>query len=84
MVHLPATAGFGSGTRQRRLTFSKTEKVSLHQRAYAARPIDGKPPQVLLRADGALGYARVMRVMGELNRAGLNRVSLVVAATDAP
>ncbi len=43
-----------------------------------------KPPQILLRADGALDYARVMRVMGELNRAGLNRVSLVSVQADAP
>ncbi len=37
----------------------------------------GKPPQVFLRADRGLDYGAVMRVMGELNRAGLNRVSLV-------
>ena len=37
----------------------------------------GQPPQIFLRADRALDYGRVMRVMGELNRAGLNRVSLV-------
>ena len=38
---------------------------------------DGQPPQVFLRADTKLDYGRVMRVMGELNRAGLNRVALV-------
>ncbi|WP_174284940.1 protein TolR [Sphingomonas bacterium] len=37
----------------------------------------GQPPQIFLRADRALDYGRVMRVMGELNHAGLNRVSLV-------
>jgi biopolymer transport protein TolR len=36
-----------------------------------------EPPQVYLRADTALDYGSVMRVMGALNRAGLNRVSLV-------
>ena len=36
-----------------------------------------KPPQVFLRADRGLDYGRVMTVMGELNRAGLNRVALV-------
>lgn len=41
---------------------------------------DGKPPQIYLRADQGLGYGKVMRVMGELNRAGLNRVSLVTNA----
>jgi len=40
------------------------------------------PPQVLLRADKGLDYGRVMRVMGELNRAGLNRVALVTNAGD--
>ena len=33
--------------------------------------------QLFLRADATLDYGRVMRVMGELNRAGLNRVALV-------
>jgi len=36
-----------------------------------------EPPQIFLRADTALEYGRVMRVMGELNRAGLNKVALV-------
>ena len=40
-----------------------------------ARSGDG--PDVTLRADRALDYGRVMAVMGELNRAGLNRISLV-------
>ena len=43
---------------------------------------DGKTPQILLRADTNLGYGKVMRVMGELNRAGLNRVSLLTNASD--
>jgi biopolymer transport protein TolR len=38
---------------------------------------DGKAPQVFLRADRTLDYGRVMRVMGELSRAGLTRVALV-------
>ena len=43
----------------------------------AALQAGGQPPQVFLRADRGLDYGRVMRVMGELNRAGLNRVALV-------
>ena len=43
----------------------------------AANKAGGEPPQIFLRADRALDYGRVMRVMGELNRAGLNRVSLL-------
>ena len=40
------------------------------------------PPQVYLRADRGLDYGRVIRVMGELNRAGLNRVSLVTTDSE--
>lgn len=35
------------------------------------------PPQIYLRADRGIDYGAVMRVMGELNHAGLNRVALV-------
>ncbi len=48
--------------------------------AHAGQP---EPPQIFLRADTALDYGRVMRVMGELNRAGLNKVSLVSTGSDA-
>ena len=50
--------------------------------AFARIAADGgeTPPQIFLRADRALDYGRVMRVMGELNRAGLNRVALVTDA----
>ena len=37
----------------------------------------GEGSDITLRADRALDYGRVMAVMGELNRAGLNRISLV-------
>jgi|TARA_R110002012_G_scaffold23597_8_gene79968 biopolymer transport protein TolR len=37
----------------------------------------GDGPDITLRADRALDYGRVMAVMGELNRAGLNRISLI-------
>ena len=39
-------------------------------------------PQVFLRADRGLDYGRVMGVMGELNRAGLNHVALVTVGQD--
>ncbi|MDK2762216.1 MAG: ExbD/TolR family protein [Sphingopyxis sp.] len=42
----------------------------------------GKPRQIMLRADKGLDYGRVMRVMGELNRAGLTRLSLVTTGSD--
>ena len=46
---------------------------------------NGDAPQVMLRADRSLDYGKVMLVMGELNRAGLNRVSLVTTgSSDRP
>jgi len=45
--------------------------------AEAALPEPEGGRRVYLRADKALDYGRVMKVMGELNRAGLNRVALV-------
>lgn len=40
-------------------------------------------PRVHLRADQSLNYGQVIAVMGELNRAGLRRVSLVSVASGA-
>ena len=42
-----------------------------------------RPRQIMLRADKGLDYGRVMRVMGELNRAGLMRISLVTTGANA-
>ena len=50
--------------------------------AIAAQSGTAKPPQIFLRADRSLDYGRVMTVMGELNRAGLNRVALVTVTKD--
>lgn len=47
----------------------------LAQIAAAPAPPEGR--RIYLRADRTLDYGQVMRVMGELNRAGLNRVALV-------
>ncbi|OQW47119.1 MAG: protein TolR [Proteobacteria bacterium SG_bin6] len=41
-----------------------------------------KERQVFLRADRKLAYAEVIRVLGELNRAGLNRVALLTVAKE--
>ena len=49
------------------------------------RGTDGKPPLVTLRADKTLEYGRVMGVMGELNAAGFNAISLVTnGSVEAP
>ena len=50
----------------------------------AAQPQPPEGRRVYLRADKGLDYGRVMRVMGELNRAGLNRVALVSVGGDGP
>ncbi len=43
----------------------------------AAQPEPPEGRRIYLRADRSLDYGRVNRVLGELNRAGLNRVALV-------
>jgi len=50
----------------------------------AAEPQPEEGRRIYLRADKGLDYGRVMRVMGELNRAGLNRVALVSVGGDKP
>ncbi len=41
-----------------------------------------RPRQIMLRADKGLDYGRVMRIMGELNRAGLTRIALVTTGAN--
>ena len=50
----------------------------------AAQPQPTEGRRIYLRADRGLDYGRVMRVMGELNRAGLNRVALVSVGGGTP
>ena len=51
--------------------------------AIAGAQKDGdKPRQIMLRADKGLDYGRVMRIMGELNRAGLTRIALVTTGSE--
>ena len=51
--------------------------------AIAAEPAPPEGRRIYLRADRGLDYGVVMRVMGELNRAGLNRVALVSVGDEA-
>ena len=48
----------------------------------AAQPQPAEGRRIYLRADKTLDYGKVMGVMGELNRAGLNRVALVSVGGD--
>ena len=41
-------------------------------------------PVIVLRGDRSLDYGRVMAVMGELNRAGFNSISLVTSGSSTP
>ena len=54
-----------------------------HLADIAAQPEPPGGRRIYLRADKNLDYGRVMRVMGELNRAGLNRVAMVSVGGDA-
>jgi biopolymer transport protein TolR len=47
----------------------------------AAAQNPDNPRQIMLRGDTAISYGQMMRVMGELNRAGLNSVSLVTTGS---
>ncbi len=50
-------------------------------RDIAADQNPADPRQIMLRGDRTLDYGLIMGVMGELNRAGLNRVSLVTTGS---
>jgi len=50
----------------------------------AATPGEDGGPRIFLRADRSLDYGRVMRLMGEINAAGLRKVALVSVAGDKP
>ncbi|NJS15031.1 MAG: ExbD/TolR family protein [Sphingopyxis sp.] len=41
-----------------------------------------EPRQIRFRADRSLDHGRVMRVLGEINRAGLTRIALVTSGSD--
>lgn len=43
----------------------------------------GEQPDIVLRGDTSLQYGRVMAVMGELNRAGFNSISLLTSGSDS-
>jgi biopolymer transport protein TolR len=66
------------------LTSDAALSTKLEEIAGRAPGPDGKPAPVFLRADQGLGYGKVMKVMGELNHAGLNRVSLITDASSKP
>lgn len=55
----------------------EVDMASLPPRFVDLAAIQPEAPQIYLRADRSLPYGKVMAVMGELNHAGLNKVSMV-------
>lgn len=55
-------------------------ELSAQLEAIAAEQDAANPRQIMLRGDTTISYGEMMKVMGELNRVGLNSVSLVAAA----
>ena len=87
-INLPASRAAALPQEQQQVTISIDEAGFVYiddaavelgglPQALESLPQTGDGPDITLRADRALDYGRVMAVMGELNRAGLNRISLV-------
>ena len=53
---------------------ARLEEIAVAQKA-------DNPRQIMLRGDTTISYGQMMRIMGELNRAGLNSVSLVTTGS---
>jgi biopolymer transport protein TolR len=49
--------------------------------AIAAKQSPDNPRKIMLRGDTVVDYGSMMRVMGELNRAGLNSVNMVTVGS---
>jgi biopolymer transport protein TolR len=60
------------------------DALDAHLQQIAASSREPGGPRLFLRADRGLDYGRVMQVMGEINRAGLRRVSMVTVPGAEP
>lgn len=58
-----------------------TSELPARLEEIAASQSPEKQRQIMLRGDTSISYGQMMRVMGELNRAGLNSVSLVTTGS---
>jgi biopolymer transport protein TolR len=95
-VNLPDSRAGALDQEQKPISVSLDEsgKIYVNDEETAAAALPGRldllaasvkgadQPQVYLRADRGLDYGQVMRVMGELNRAGLNKVALVTVGEE--
>ena len=77
-IDLPDSRAAQLSNEQQQVTISIDQAGDGLPQALESLPrMGGDGPDITLRADRALDYGRVMAVMGELNRAGLNRISLI-------
>jgi biopolymer transport protein TolR len=58
----------------------KPSELAPRLEAIAAEQTPDNPRKIVLRGDTTVDYGSMMKVMGELNRAGLNSVSMVTTA----
>ncbi len=55
----------------------KPSELAARLEAIAAEQTPDNPRKIMLRGDTVVDYGSMMKVMGELNRAGLNSVNMV-------
>jgi biopolymer transport protein TolR len=59
----------------------KPSELAGRLEAIAAKQTPDNPRKIMLRGDTVVDYGSMMRVMGELNRAGLNSVNMVTVGS---
>jgi biopolymer transport protein TolR len=59
----------------------KPSELAKRLEAIAAEQTPDNPRKIMLRGDTVVDYGSMMRVMGELNRAGLNSVNMVTVGS---
>jgi biopolymer transport protein TolR len=59
----------------------KPSELAGRLEAIAAQQTPDNPRKIMLRGDTVVDYGSMMRVMGELNRAGLNSVNMVTVGS---
>ena len=58
----------------------RSSELAAKLEAIAAEQTPDNPRKIMLRGDTSVDYGSMMKVMGELNRAGLNSVNMVTQA----
>lgn len=58
----------------------RPSQLAIRLEAIAAEQTPENPRKIMLRGDTTVDYGSMMKVMGELNRAGLNSVNMVTSS----